>query len=120
MDSDKTEAQAQSCFMCQQAGQGGCLECRTHRLIADIKTSLYERLGAEQNQSEWEERALAAEQALQAEREKGADIQKLVDAARSELGRAPFDPAQHIYTINKAKAIFDAVKALAAQEVEKP
>ena len=55
------EQLAASCFMCRQAGREGCLECRTSRLIADIRTSLYERMGTEQNQSEWEERANKAE-----------------------------------------------------------
>jgi len=43
-------------------------------LLSDIRTSLYERLGAEQSQSEWEERALKAE----AERDKLAEQVRLM------------------------------------------
>jgi len=50
-----------SCFMCEQYKPHGCLECRTHRLISDIRTGLYDKMGLEQNRAEWEERALKAE-----------------------------------------------------------
>lgn len=74
--------QTGSCFMCKQAGQGGCLECRTSRLLADIRMTLYERLGAEQNRSEWEERALEAEGELkQSQAELAAAHKALVMAA---------------------------------------
>lgn len=45
-----------SCFMCKKSGKDGCLECRFNRLSRDIRTALYERLGAEQHAAEWEER----------------------------------------------------------------
>lgn len=131
MDSDKPEAQAQSCFMCQQAGPGGCLECRTHRLIADIKTSLYERLGAKHNQSEWEERALIAEAALITEAHQHAlDMNALrhslskLQAALAESEKKYEWVSQNADKLNISQAMFkvkDLEAALAAsrQEVER-
>ena len=55
---------ASECFMCQQYRPQGCLECRTHRLLSDIRSGLYDKMGTEQNRAEWEERALKAEAEL--------------------------------------------------------
>lgn len=70
--------QASECFMCQQAGRGGCLECRTQWLIADIRHAAYEKLGVEQNQREWEERAEKAEARL-------AQAEIWIAAAKEEI-----------------------------------
>ncbi len=55
------ELLAASCFMCKNAGRDGCLECRFNRLARDIRTALYEKMGAEQHAAEWEDRGLVLE-----------------------------------------------------------
>lgn len=53
--------QPQECFMCTQYREG-CLECRTHRLLSDIRSGMYDKMGLDQNRREWEERAIKSEE----------------------------------------------------------
>lgn len=61
------QGQGAECLMCKESGNSrGCLECRFRSLADDIRHSLYEKMGADQNSSEWEERCLKAEDKIAA------------------------------------------------------
>lgn len=61
-----SEIQASMCFMCKEAGPRGCLECRFQSMARDIRTALYEKMGADQHAAEWEERGTDLEAKLSA------------------------------------------------------
>ena len=79
------DEKASACFMCTHYRPHGCLECRTHRLLSDIRSGLYEKMGVEQNRAEWEERALKAEQALEDERKRVASVVQIAQGVLTAL-----------------------------------
>ena len=96
---NQKDYQEASCFMCKRAShRDGCLECRTGRLVRDIRTELYERLGAEQNQSEWEERCLGAEAAYRR-------ALAVVEAAAEIFNHGPVKVVTAAHTYEDAYAI---------------
>lgn len=77
--SENKMQEASECFMCKQYKPMGCLGCRTHRLLEDIRHGLYEKMGVEQNRTEWEERALKAESQLTQATEKMGRMEKALE-----------------------------------------
>lgn len=63
MSEDKTSGEAQ-CLQCSKEGARGCFPCRLDRILREAHHLFYEKMGAEQNQAEWEERCLKAESDL--------------------------------------------------------
>lgn len=109
MPNQENESQeASQCFMCIEYKPHGCLECRTHRLLSDIRTGLYDKMGTEQNRTEWEERALKSEEELSKAKEEILEQARLLGMSGSREAKLLAEKEELIKAV---RLLREAIKA---------